>query len=59
MEYEMHTLISVDLTTDVSNGEKRTYSPPRLIPLAATDVESGTTAYIAESNGGGLLNTHS
>lgn len=55
----MHTLISVDLTTDVSNGEKRTYSPPRLIPLAATDVESGTTAYIAESNGGGLLNTHS
>ncbi len=59
MEHEMHTLISVDLTTAVSNGDKRAYSPPRLIPLAATDVESGATAYIAEGTGGGLLNTHS
>jgi hypothetical protein len=59
MEHEMHTLISVDLTTAVSNGDKRTYSPPRLIPLAATDVESGATSHIAEASGGGLLNTHS
>ena len=59
MEHEMHTLISVDLTTDVSHGDKRTYSPPRLIHLAATDVESGTTVYIAEGTGGGLLNTPS
>lgn len=59
MEHEMHTLISVDLTTAVSNGDKRTYSPPRLIPLAATDVESGTTSNIAEATGGGLLNTNS
>ena len=59
MEHEMHALISVDLTTVGSNGDKRTYSPPRLIPLAATDVESGSTAHIAEGTGGGLLNTHS
>lgn len=59
MEHEMHTLISVDLTTAVSNCDKRTYSPPRLIPLAATNVESGTTQHIAEANGGGLLNTDS
>ena len=48
MEHEIHTLISVDLTTADSNGDKRTYEPPRLIPLAATDVESGTTVNIAE-----------
>ena len=59
MEHEMHALISVDLTTVVSNGDKRTYSPPRLILLAATDVESGTNSYIAEGTGGGLLNTNS
>lgn len=59
MEHEMHTPISVDLTTADSNGDKRTYSPPRLIPLAATDLESGATAYIAEGTGGGLLNSHS
>lgn len=52
----MHTLLSVDLTTVVSNGGKRTYSPPRLIPLAAIDVGSGTTTNIAEVTGGGLLN---
>lgn len=61
MEHEMHTLISVDLTTGVSNGDKRTYSPPRLIPLPATDVETGDTAYIAEASHGvgvgGLLNS--
>lgn len=55
----MHTLISVDLTTAVNNGDKKTYSSPRLIPLAATDIESGTTSNIAEASGGGLLNTHS
>lgn len=59
MKHDMHTLISVDLTIAVSNGDKRTYSPPRLIPLAATNVESGATANIAEASGGGLLNTHS
>lgn len=59
MEHEMYNLISVDLTTAVSNGDKRTYLPPRLILLAATNVESGTTAPIAETNGGGLLNTNS
>jgi hypothetical protein len=59
MKYEMHTLISVDLTTAVSNGDKRTYAPPRLILLAATNVESGTTQNIAEGTGGGLLNEHS
>lgn len=69
MEHEMHIFISVDLTdipqgmSDlticVSNGDKRTYSSPRLIPLAAVDVESGYTAHIAEGTGGGLLNTHS
>ena len=59
MEHEMHILIRVDLTTGVSNGDKRTYSPPRLTPLAITDVESGATANIAEASGGGLLNTHS
>jgi hypothetical protein len=57
MEHEMHALIRVDLTTVVSNGDKRTYSPPRLIPLAATDVESGSTSNIAEGTGGGLLNS--
>ena len=59
MEHEAHTPISVDLTTAVSKGDKRTYSPPRLIPLPATDVESGATVFIAEGTGGGLLNTHS
>jgi hypothetical protein len=59
MEHEMHTLIRVDLTTVVSTGDKRTYSPPRLIPLAATDVESGTNSNIAEGTGGGLLNDQS
>lgn len=59
MDHEMHTPISVDLTTAVSNGDKRIYSPPRLIPLAATKVASGTTSHIAEASGGGLLNTHS
>lgn len=61
MEHEMHALISVDLTTVVSNGDKRTYSPPRLTPLVDTDVESGATSHIAEASGGGggLLNTHS
>jgi hypothetical protein len=59
MEHEMHTLISVDLTTAVSNGDKRTYSPPRLTLLPATDVESGVTDPISETNGGGLLNTDS
>ena len=59
MDHEMHTLIRGDLTTGVSNGDKRTYSAPRLIPLAATDVESGTTVHIAEASAGGLLNTHS
>lgn len=59
MEHDMHPLIRVDLTTPVSNGDKRAYSPPRLIPLAATNVESGNTQYIAEADGGGLLNTHS
>jgi hypothetical protein len=58
MEHEIHTLISVDLTTTVSNGDKKTYSPPRLIHLAATDVNTGATVYIAEGTGG-LLNTHS
>ena len=59
MDHEI-TLISVDLTTAVSNGDKRTYSPPRLISLASTDVESGATSRISEaSNGGGLLNTNS
>ncbi len=57
MEHEVHTLISVDLTTADSNGDKRTYEPPRLIPLAATDVESGTTVNIREGTGGGLLNS--
>lgn len=56
MEHEMHPLINVDLTTSVNNGDKRTYSLPRLIPLAAIDVESGTTTNIAEASGGGLLN---
>jgi hypothetical protein len=59
MEHEMHTLIKVDLTTAVSHGDKRTYSPPRLIPLATIDVKTGATSYIAEGTGGGLLNTHS
>ena len=59
MEHEIRTLIRVDLTNGVINGEKRTYSPPRLILLAATDVASGATSYIAEASGGGLLNTHS
>ena len=57
MEHEMHTLISVDLTTGVSNGDKRTYSPPRLIPLPTIDVESGHAMNIAEGTGGGLLNS--
>lgn len=57
MEHEMHPLIRVDLTTAVSNDDKKTYSPPRLIPLAAIDVESGTTTHIAEADGGGLLNS--
>lgn len=55
MEHEMHTLISVDFTTAVSNGDKRAYSPPRLIPLATTDTESGVVQNIAEADGGGLL----
>ena len=59
MEYEAHILIRVNLTTDVSKGEKRTYSPPRLILLATTNVESGATLNISEATGGGLLNTHS
>lgn len=59
MDHEMYPLINVDLTTCVSNGDKRTYSPPRLTPLIATDVKSGTTSNIAEASGGGLLNTHS
>ena len=58
MEHEMHTHISVDLTTGATNGDKRTYSPPRLIPLAATDVESGYSEHIAEATAGsGLLNS--
>ena len=59
MEHEAHILIRVNLTTAVRNGDKRIYSPPRLIPLAATDVESGATQNISEASGGGLLNTHS
>lgn len=59
MEHEMHTLIKVDLTTAIRHDDKKIYSPPRLIPLAATDVASGATSYIAEGTGGGLLNTHS
>lgn len=57
MEHEVHTPISVDLTTCVSNGGKRTYSPPRLISMMAIKVESGSTANIAEGTGGGLLNS--
>lgn len=57
MKHEIPTLINVDLTTCVSNGEKRTYSPPRLIPLADVNVESGATSHIAEGTGGGLLNS--
>lgn len=55
MEHEMDTLESVDSTMCVSNGDEKTYSPPRLIILTATDVESGTTTNIAEASGGGLL----
>lgn len=57
MEHEISTLINVDLTTCVSSGEKRTYSPPRLILLTAVNVESGITTNIAEGTGGGLLNS--
>jgi len=57
MAHEMPPLISVDLTTAVSNGDKKTYSPPRLILLAMIDVKSGTASVIAETCNG-LLNSH-
>lgn len=57
MEHEIPTLINVDLTTCVSDGEKSTYSPPRLTLLTAFNVESGATTNIAEISGGGLLNS--
>ena len=58
MEHEMPPpSLSVDLTTAVSNGDKKTYSPPRLIPLAMTDVKSDQNGFIAETCGG-LLSSH-
>ncbi len=59
MEHEVDTLISVDLTTSVSNGDKKIYSPPLLTILGNTNVESGATTNIAEASCGGLLNLES
>ncbi len=59
MEHEMDPLISDDSITCVNDGEKKTYSPPRLIILTGTNVESGTTSNIAEASAGGILSIES